>query len=574
MCCLLLKVHSTNTQQCSTPPPKSEAAEASRPQQQSDTNQRLERRRKQSQGDWDRGSQTRHNLIERQPGTTPPACPNENEAAHGDPNQDEHDWVRQWAEKVTYPEPSSDSDSNMIRLPDKKRSSSSMSYSQSVKEGLNPPQYTPGYEEVLKHAGIYMNEELGQTISNTSQELCGTLLNSFFPPPSNSLFGGRLFLLTLDELRNENEPRVQRDVTPLLIPCASLLYLSDRILQCQHLSTKIQSEWTKVTPLAGPLPVPDYVVGLKRSAFTHDEVVQLQTYSAPNKATVFRDGLYFPFLVCEVSIDRFRACQTNLRSFKVKCGENGLSIAERQSMHVASVAANAIIELLRDPAVSRVRELHREILVFSISHDHVNVRIHGHYACVEGDAITLHRHLIRSFDIRDQNGKEKWTTYHIVRKIYDYFVPIHLERIHGAIEKLPVGLRFVPSFASLESNQRGDKETESDSQEMTEGASSSKDTDRAKKPRLKPTVLLHQEVELLKELLRNQKDESNQRYAGLMEDSERQKKKDSEAMERLYQQMEDSERQKKKDSEAMERLYQQNQQLIDTIQSLIAQPKV
>ena len=79
---------------------------------------------------------------------------------------------------------------------------------------------------------------------------------------------------------------------------------------------------------------------------------------------------------------------------------------------------------------------------------------------------------------------------------------------------------------------------------------------------------------MLKELLRNHKDESNQRYAGLMEDSERQKKKDSEAMERLYQQMEDSERQKKKDSEAMERLYQQNQQLIDTIQSLIAQPKV
>ena len=188
----------------------------------------------------------------------------------------------------------------------KKRSSSSISYSQSVKEGLNPPQYTPGYEKVLQNASIYMKEELGQTISNASQELCEILLNSFFPPPSNSLFQDQSFLLTLDEVRNENEPRVRRDITPLLVPCASLLYLSDRILQCQHLSTKIQSAWTKVTHLAGPLPTPDYVVGLKDSAFTRDEIFQLQIYSAPNKATVFRDGLYFPFLICEVSKTRLQ----------------------------------------------------------------------------------------------------------------------------------------------------------------------------------------------------------------------------------------------------------------------------
>ena len=191
----------------------------------------------------------------------------------------------------------------MSRPLNKKRSSSSLSYTQSVKDGRNPPQYTPGYEDVLQDAGISMNEELGQTISDTSQELCKVLLSSFFPPPSNSLFAGQTFPLTLDEARNENEPRVQRDITRLLVPCASLLYLHDRVLQCQHLSAKIQSEWTKVTPLAGPLPTPDYVVGLKRSAFTPDERLQLQIYSAPNKATIFRDGLFFPFLICEVSND-------------------------------------------------------------------------------------------------------------------------------------------------------------------------------------------------------------------------------------------------------------------------------
>ena len=167
-------------------------------------------------------------------------------------------------------------------------------------------------------------------------------------------------------------------------------------------------------------------------------------------------------------------------------------------MHIASVAANAIVELFRDPAVSRAGELHRKILVFSISHDHTTVRIHGHYARIEGDKITLHRHLIRSFDLRDQNSKEKWTTYHIVRKIYDYFAPIHLERIRDAIAQLPVDSSFGISPASLESSHGGDKETESDSQEMAEGAPSSKGTDRVKKPRLKPTAMLQQEIEWLR----------------------------------------------------------------------------
>ena len=190
---------------------------------------------------------------------------------------------------------------------------------------------------------------------------------------------------------------------------------------------------------------------------------------------------------------------------KVKCGENGLSIAERQSMHVASVAANAIVELFKDRAVSRVKELDREILVFSVSHDHVNVKIHGHYARIEEDKITLHRHLMREFGLRDQNGKEKWTTYHVVRKIYDYFAPIHLERIRGAIAQLSIGSSFGMSSASLGSNSRGDKETESDSQETAEGAPSSQDTDRPKKARLKPTAMLQKENDWLKKDREDQK---------------------------------------------------------------------
>ncbi|KAI4209040.1 MAG: hypothetical protein LQ351_007988 [Letrouitia transgressa] len=478
---------SKEAQQPSPSPPKPEANKSSQHPQESGADQGLKRKRKRPQGPKDLTSQDQGNLISKRTRIASPDGSNKEQEEVRNTNSVNNFSIEHWRETGYWSPKYLDFNSAMSRPLNQKRSSSSLSYTQSVKEGLNPPQYTLGYEQVLQNAGIYMNEEPGQTISDNSQELCEVLLNSFFPPPSNNSFGGQSFLLTLNEMRNENEARVQRDITPLLVPCASLLYLCDRVLQCRHLSAKIQSVWTKVTPLAGPLPIPDYVVGLKQSAFTSDEILRLQIYSAPNKPTIFRDGLYFPFLVCEV-----------------KCGENGLNTAQRQSMHVASVAANAIVELFQDPAVFRVKELDREILVFSISHDYEDVRIHGHYAHIEGDKITLHRHLIRILNIRDQNGKEKWTTYHIVRKIYDYFAPIHLERIRGAVAKLPVGSTFGISSSSLESNP----ETESNSQEMAEGASSYEGTEWAKKPRLKPTAMLQQEIDYLKK----REEETNRQF--------------------------------------------------------------
>lgn len=298
-------------QQPSPSPPKPEANKSSQHPQESGADQGLKRKRKRPQGPKDLTSQDQGNLISKRTRIASPDGSNKEQEEVRNTNSVNNFSIEHWRETGYWSPKYLDFNSAMSRPLNQKRSSSSLSYTQSVKEGLNPPQYTLGYEQVLQNAGIYMNEEPGQTISDNSQELCEVLLNSFFPPPSNNSFGGQSFLLTLNEMRNENEARVQRDITPLLVPCASLLYLCDRVLQCRHLSAKIQSVWTKVTPLAGPLPIPDYVVGLKQSAFTSDEILRLQIYSAPNKPTIFRDGLYFPFLVCEVSTDRSRhAVQT------------------------------------------------------------------------------------------------------------------------------------------------------------------------------------------------------------------------------------------------------------------------
>jgi hypothetical protein len=48
-----------------------------------------------------------------------------------------------------------------------------------------------------------------------------------------------------------------------------------------------------------------------------------------------------------------------------------------------------VVELFR--AVKQEKQLHREILAFSVSHDHRLVRIYGHYPVIEDQKTTFYR---------------------------------------------------------------------------------------------------------------------------------------------------------------------------------------
>jgi hypothetical protein len=74
----------------------------------------------------------------------------------------------------------------------------------------------------------------------------------------------------------------------------------------------------------------------------------------------------------------------------------------------AMKSVRGTVELFR--LVKRENELHREILAFSISHDHSTVRIYGHYALIDGSKTTFYRHLIKKFDFTSEEGKDKWTS--------------------------------------------------------------------------------------------------------------------------------------------------------------------
>ena len=158
--------------------------------------------------------------------------------------------------------------------------------------------------------------------------------------------------------------------------------------------------------------------------------------------------MYFPFFTCEVI-----------------CGDVALDFADRQNAQSMSVALRALVVLFR--YVKREKELDREILVFSISHDHTSVRIYGHYPVIEGDKTTFYRHLIRAFYFTD--GEEKWTAYKFTKNIYDVWMPILHKKICSAIEDLPPDINFDLSQSAFFSQSAPQSSQQSNSDSILGG---------------------------------------------------------------------------------------------------------
>ncbi|QSS64702.1 hypothetical protein I7I51_01773 [Histoplasma capsulatum] len=250
----------------------------------------------------------------------------------------------------------------------------------------------------------------------------------------------RLYQSLLDG--NLNEAKVIMDIGQLIVPSAETLALYGAT-NLDILIEGFNEAWNKCIPFYGPCPQPDYCVGFRQSAFTHGQLEKLQPFIGSWTHTsllMATDTMYFPFLACEV-----------------KCGEVALEVADRQNAHSMTVAVRGVIELYR--AVKREQELHREILAFSISHDHTTVRIYGHYALVKEKQTTFYRRPIRKFDFTEQDGKERWTAYKFTRNIYDIWIPTHLKRIHSAVGQIPPGLDLDVSQAGLQFSRRSNAES-------------------------------------------------------------------------------------------------------------------
>ncbi|KFY96416.1 hypothetical protein V500_02453 [Pseudogymnoascus sp. VKM F-4518 (FW-2643)] len=343
-----------------------------------------------------------------------------------------------WYEKYWLPE--------MNHLLARKKSSSSLRRRQSEAGSVTTSSATPSdqkprevksapyqdgrYQTLLASRGSFMGKsELGST--DASKSLCRTLLEKEQTVPQESLFRDDLFEEACESIQNRNEARVVQDIARLIVPSAETL----ATFGSKHLRSLVESVnegWNNSIPITQTRPQPDYAVGFGRKAFTEDQIKRLQPFVGEltdNSYFMATYYMYFPFLTCEV-----------------KCGSAALDVADRQNAHSMTMAVRGIVELFR--LVKREKELHREILAFSISHDHSSVRIYGHYPLIDGKQTTFYRHPIHKFDFTALEGKEKWTAYKFTKNVYDTWMPTHLKRICSIIDELPPDLDFEVSQQS------------------------------------------------------------------------------------------------------------------------------
>lgn len=315
----------------------------------------------------------------------------------------------------------------------RKESQSLNTPSDQPSQGGKSSQYnTADYEIRLERKGSYMREyddidDDDDDKGKNMKTICKTLLEREQTTPQESLFRDDLFKKTCEKVRNRNEAIVVQDITRLIVPSAENLAIYGA-KHLNHLYESVNEAWSSMNSYEGTLPQPDYSVGFGRSAFTEEELDKLKPFVGEPGFKVITyfmatTRIYFPFFTCEV-----------------KCGAAALDFADRQNAQSMSVALRALVVLFR--YVKQEKELDRQILAFSVSHDHRSVRIYGHYPVIKGDKTTFYRHPIHMFDFTALDGKEKWTAYKFVKNVYDNHSPKLHKLICTAIDALPADINF------------------------------------------------------------------------------------------------------------------------------------
>ncbi|KAK5936608.1 hypothetical protein PMZ80_011136 [Knufia obscura] len=295
----------------------------------------------------------------------------------------------------------------------KKRPSSS-SYTQSYKAGDAPKTHSAGLP--------YVQEE--------SKSYCKRLLQSTYPEPQYTAFPLSKFLSVWQRVQNRNEARICRDLTPLLVPSPELLSICGQ-QELEHIVEDIDTEWVRCKTLGGPRPKPDLAIGIAASAFGEEELAKLQNHTAFERATLFTDNLYFPFLLCEA-----------------KSVDVGIS---------SSMAVNAIVQLCRAADEAQVVDLSGRILAFSVSHDNERVKLYRHFVIIDGEKMAFYRYPIASFVSNFEEGQGRKRTHDLVREVYHTFYPAHMKRVHDALAAME-DPRNLSMTSSVDMEEAGSQE--------------------------------------------------------------------------------------------------------------------
>jgi hypothetical protein len=272
-------------------------------------------------------------------------------------------------------------------------------------------------------------KESSNLVQTKSPDLCDEFLRETRKIVKSSIFNSREFSKVLDRVRNRTEARVQRDITPWVVPSVETLFFRGEH-RLDWIGEELDAEWIRCTTMGSTRPKPDYTAGLLSSAFTDEEIKKLENYANPDNPFRFTPELSFPFLICEA-----------------KTGERGLNEADRQNIHSASIAVRAVLALYQEAfdqiEPHRVHELYGQVLVFTISHDNDRVFLYGHVAIADpglSGGLKFYRYPIALFSLTTKGGADRLKAYNFVCNVYERYAPAHRKRIKDAVARLPTPL--------------------------------------------------------------------------------------------------------------------------------------
>ncbi|KAK1044238.1 hypothetical protein LTR74_018318 [Friedmanniomyces endolithicus] len=122
-------------------------------------------------------------------------------------------------------------------------------------------------QQRLEENGIHMKKSA--LLQSASKALCDDLLTGEHKPDHHPWYPFERTDDVLERIHGLNEARLQRDVTPWIVPSGENLFFSGD-MEHEYVGEEVQAEWVRCEPMGGSKPKPDLTVGLRRTAFSGD----------------------------------------------------------------------------------------------------------------------------------------------------------------------------------------------------------------------------------------------------------------------------------------------------------------
>ncbi|KAK5080169.1 hypothetical protein LTS08_008911 [Lithohypha guttulata] len=385
------------------------------------------------------------------------------------------------------------------------------------------------YPVVLETKGSFMRAS-DHGLSEEDEAFCATLHTHIQTLPPDLLFDDDHFVKFHANLRNRSEARITTDLHSRVMPSVENMCIAGRA-EFAGLIEGHNDLWVKAIPFFGPRPQPDHTIGFRWWNFTEIQRRKLNIEPTAKSLYTAREEMFFPFFTGEV-----------------KCGRQGLDLADRPNAHSMTIHMRGIVDLYR--RASRLPDLHRRALGFSMSHDDQTARLYVHYVEIDHEEPTYYMQALPKVNFGDNQGEKRWQCYQFTVNVCELFALPFLDRLKEVIDTLPDP---VPTSSDLVSNV--DDISVQSSQDEASGVDSQEEGTRKGHQGRVSNAELRNVIQGLQREIESQRQDVKEREARLTLQLEQQRTEAKEREAALLTQLEEQ----RKNSEEQRKIHDEHQ---------------